>query len=240
MIAWFFDSQLPVQISPYHHYNCEFESRSWRSVLETTLYNNVCHWKARHLTITLNIHQHAIIIISLSFLVDSSSNYQYVYFYHNNVYYYRKYEICVKNDFPHVFSPICFVSDSLYLWYLYLFTYTGVQVDVIMILLSFNSNINEKYSWMAYHLQEILWFDLILLPIWTLDKMKSSHVIRLSPNLSLWVYMLPFLLLKNMIPKMITTTINTPTTPPITPPYRSLDEVFSGSKNIPKNYNYKR
>jgi len=31
-------------ISVYHHYCFEFESRSWRSVLETTLCNKVCQW----------------------------------------------------------------------------------------------------------------------------------------------------------------------------------------------------
>ena len=29
-------------ISAYHHYNCEFEPRSWRGVLDTTLFNKVC------------------------------------------------------------------------------------------------------------------------------------------------------------------------------------------------------
>jgi hypothetical protein len=29
-------------ISAYHHYSCEFESRSWRGVLDTTLCNKVC------------------------------------------------------------------------------------------------------------------------------------------------------------------------------------------------------
>jgi hypothetical protein len=27
--------------SAYHHYRCEFESRSWRGVLDTTLYVNL-------------------------------------------------------------------------------------------------------------------------------------------------------------------------------------------------------
>jgi hypothetical protein len=39
--------------------------------------------------------------------------------------------------------------------------------------------------------------------------------------------MLPFFLLRNMIPKMINKIINTPTTPPITPPYRALDSCVS-------------
>jgi hypothetical protein len=29
-------------ISAYHHKSCEFEPRSWRSVLDTTLCNKVC------------------------------------------------------------------------------------------------------------------------------------------------------------------------------------------------------
>jgi len=29
-------------ISAYHHYGCEFESRIWRGVLNTTLYHKVC------------------------------------------------------------------------------------------------------------------------------------------------------------------------------------------------------
>ena len=28
--------------SAYHHYNCEFEPRSWRGVLDTTLCDKVC------------------------------------------------------------------------------------------------------------------------------------------------------------------------------------------------------
>ena len=31
-------------ISAYHHYRCQFESRSWRSVLDTTLCDKVCQW----------------------------------------------------------------------------------------------------------------------------------------------------------------------------------------------------
>jgi hypothetical protein len=30
-------------ISAYHHLSCEFESRSWRGVLDTTLCDKVCH-----------------------------------------------------------------------------------------------------------------------------------------------------------------------------------------------------
>ena len=30
-------------ISAYHHLICEFEPRSWKSVLDTTLYDKVCH-----------------------------------------------------------------------------------------------------------------------------------------------------------------------------------------------------
>jgi hypothetical protein len=33
-------------ISVYHLYSCEFESRSWQSVLDTTLCDKVCHWLA--------------------------------------------------------------------------------------------------------------------------------------------------------------------------------------------------
>jgi len=29
-------------ISAYHHYTCEFEPRSWRDVLDTTLCDKVC------------------------------------------------------------------------------------------------------------------------------------------------------------------------------------------------------
>jgi hypothetical protein len=31
-------------ISAYHYYSCEFEPRSWRDVLDTTLCNKVCQW----------------------------------------------------------------------------------------------------------------------------------------------------------------------------------------------------
>jgi len=30
-------------ISAYHHYYCDFQSRSWRGVLDTTLCDKVCH-----------------------------------------------------------------------------------------------------------------------------------------------------------------------------------------------------
>ena len=33
-------------ISAYHHKNCEFESRSWRGVFDTTLCDKVCQWLA--------------------------------------------------------------------------------------------------------------------------------------------------------------------------------------------------
>ena len=33
-------------ISAYHHLSCEFESRSWRDVLNKTLCNKVCQWLA--------------------------------------------------------------------------------------------------------------------------------------------------------------------------------------------------
>ena len=32
--------------SAYHHLSCEFESRSWGGVLDTTLCNKVCQWLA--------------------------------------------------------------------------------------------------------------------------------------------------------------------------------------------------
>ena len=31
-------------ISAYHHYSCEFEPRTWRGVLDTTLCDKVCQW----------------------------------------------------------------------------------------------------------------------------------------------------------------------------------------------------
>ena len=33
-------------ISVYHHWRCEFESRSWRGVIDTTLCDNICQWLA--------------------------------------------------------------------------------------------------------------------------------------------------------------------------------------------------
>ena len=33
-------------ISASHHWSCEFESRSWRGELDTTLYDKVCQWLA--------------------------------------------------------------------------------------------------------------------------------------------------------------------------------------------------
>ena len=33
-------------MSVYHHESCEFKSCSWRGVLNTTLYDNVCQWLA--------------------------------------------------------------------------------------------------------------------------------------------------------------------------------------------------
>ena len=33
-------------ISAYHHWSCEFEPRSWRGVLDTTLCDKVCQWLA--------------------------------------------------------------------------------------------------------------------------------------------------------------------------------------------------
>jgi len=34
-------------ISGYHHYSCDFEPRSWRGVLDTTLCATVCQWLAK-------------------------------------------------------------------------------------------------------------------------------------------------------------------------------------------------
>ena len=39
---WQLDLQLHIKISAHHHYSCEFESRSWRGVLDTTLCDKVC------------------------------------------------------------------------------------------------------------------------------------------------------------------------------------------------------
>jgi hypothetical protein len=33
--------------SAYHHYSCEFESRSWRGILDTKLCDKVCQWLAK-------------------------------------------------------------------------------------------------------------------------------------------------------------------------------------------------
>jgi hypothetical protein len=33
--------------SAYHHSRCQFESRSWQGVLDTTLCDNVCQWLAK-------------------------------------------------------------------------------------------------------------------------------------------------------------------------------------------------
>ena len=33
-------------ISTYHNYSCEFEARTWQSVLDTTLCDKVCQWLA--------------------------------------------------------------------------------------------------------------------------------------------------------------------------------------------------
>ena len=37
-------NSLYYAISVYHHLRCEFESRSWRGVLVTTLCDKVCQW----------------------------------------------------------------------------------------------------------------------------------------------------------------------------------------------------
>ena len=41
MIAGFLTT---FAIIVYHHYSCEFEARSWRGVLDTTLCDKVCQW----------------------------------------------------------------------------------------------------------------------------------------------------------------------------------------------------
>ena len=32
-------------VNAYHHESCEFESRKWRGVQDTTLCNKVCQWR---------------------------------------------------------------------------------------------------------------------------------------------------------------------------------------------------
>ena len=39
-------SAVLLNIQSYHHLSCEFESRSWRGVLDTTLCDKVCKWLA--------------------------------------------------------------------------------------------------------------------------------------------------------------------------------------------------
>jgi hypothetical protein len=41
-IVWF----TTCAIIAYHHYGCEYESLSWRGVLDTTLCDKVCQWLA--------------------------------------------------------------------------------------------------------------------------------------------------------------------------------------------------
>jgi hypothetical protein len=50
-------------INAYHHWRCEFETRSWRALLDTTLCDEVCQWLATArwfspviLTLRENIH----------------------------------------------------------------------------------------------------------------------------------------------------------------------------------------
>ena len=38
------DRTTTCAISTYHHYSCEFEPRSWRGVLDTTVCDKVCQW----------------------------------------------------------------------------------------------------------------------------------------------------------------------------------------------------
>ena len=41
MVVWF---TITYAINDYNHYSCEFESRLWLGVLDTTLCDNVCQW----------------------------------------------------------------------------------------------------------------------------------------------------------------------------------------------------
>jgi hypothetical protein len=43
LVVWFTTT---CEFSEYHHYICEFESRSWRGVLDATLCDKVCQWLA--------------------------------------------------------------------------------------------------------------------------------------------------------------------------------------------------
>ena len=43
MVVWFTTT---YAINAYHHYSCEFESRSWRGVLDIILCDKVCQWLA--------------------------------------------------------------------------------------------------------------------------------------------------------------------------------------------------
>jgi hypothetical protein len=43
MVIWFTSN---CAISAYHHWRCEFESHSWRGVLDTTSCDKVCQWLA--------------------------------------------------------------------------------------------------------------------------------------------------------------------------------------------------
>ena len=45
VIVWLLDIQYLCG-SSYHHWSYEFESRSWRGVLDTTICNKVCDWLA--------------------------------------------------------------------------------------------------------------------------------------------------------------------------------------------------
>jgi hypothetical protein len=46
VVVWWLDLQLPVQSVPITTTVCEYESRSWRGLLDTTLCNKVCQWLA--------------------------------------------------------------------------------------------------------------------------------------------------------------------------------------------------
>jgi hypothetical protein len=69
-------------ISAYHHYSCEFEPRSWRGVLDTTLCDKIRQWFFRVLLIssTNKTNRHDITEISLKVALDTikPSNHTYL------------------------------------------------------------------------------------------------------------------------------------------------------------------
>ena len=50
VIVWFITT---YAIGAYHPLRCEFEPRSWRGVLDTTLYDKVCQWLVTDLLFSL-------------------------------------------------------------------------------------------------------------------------------------------------------------------------------------------